>query len=115
MDDKTLLRPLFRQKALHVKQIKTNSIPQYAVGGIMYGLGQLVGRAGPWAARAWRGAKAGAGQEWQETNFLATTKRNPAIHFATMAGREDRGLLGSENLPFCRERVCRSFDHKLAQ
>ena len=59
MDDKTLLRPLFRQKALHVKQIKTNSIPQYAVGGIMYGLGQLVGRAGPWAARAWRGAKAG--------------------------------------------------------
>ncbi len=54
MDDKTLLRPLFRQKALHVKQIKTNSIPQYAVGGIMYGqLGQ---------------AQAGMGQQAQVMN-----------------------------------------------
>ena len=109
MDDKTLLRPLFRQKALHVKQIKTNSIPQYAVGGIMYGLGQLVGRAGPWAARAWRGAKAGAGPAWQATKTgVKATYRHPYTQRGILgleatgvgAGAEEsrRALMGKESL-----------------
>ena len=40
--DKALLRPLFRQTAIHTKQIETDSIPKYVTGGIMYGLGRGV-------------------------------------------------------------------------
>jgi len=88
MDDKTLLRPLFRQKALHLKQIETGAIPQLWLGGVAAGIGAGLRAVGPWAARAWRGAKAGAGPAWQATKKgVGATYKHPYTQ---------RGILGLE-------------------
>jgi len=65
--DKTLLRPLFRQTAIHTKQIETGAIPQLWLGGIGAGIGAGLRAVGPWAARTWRAGKTAAGPAWQAT------------------------------------------------
>ena len=109
MDDKTLLRPLFRQKALHLKQIETGAIPQLWLGGVAAGIGAGLRAVGPWAARAWRGAKAGAGPAWQATKKgVGATYKHPYTQRGILgleaagvgAGAEEsrRALMGEESL-----------------
>lgn len=88
--DKTLLRPLFRQTALHVKQIETDDIPTYFWGG----LAAMGGRLGPSIAKGYRtfkgarGARAAAGEAgWMKTGIGRL--RGAGSHPYTQ-----RGLLG---------------------
>ena len=55
--DKTLLRPLFRQKALHQKQIETGDIPQYFLGAAV-GWGARLGTSAMKGYRTMRGIRA---------------------------------------------------------
>ena len=107
--DKTLLRPLFRQTAIHTKQIETGAIPQLWLGGIGAGIGAGLRAVGPWAARTWRAGKTAAGPAWQATKKGAVaTYKHPYTQRGILgleagavgAGAEEsrRALMGKESL-----------------
>jgi len=107
--DKALLRPLFRQAALHTKQIETDSIPKYVTGGIMYGLGRGVMAGARYASQAWKAGRTAAGPAWQATKKgVGATYKHPYTQRGILgleaagvgAGAEEsrRALMGKESL-----------------
>jgi len=107
--DKALLRPLFRQTAIHTKQIETDSIPKYVTGGIMYGLGRGVMAGARYASKAWKAGRTAAGPAWQATKKgVGATYKHPytqrgilgleAAGVGTGVEESRRALMGKESL-----------------
>ena len=83
--DKTLLRPLFRQTAIHTKQIETGQIPRAWAG--------LGVRALPWLKRAWQGTKASGATAWGgKYGIKAAGKGIKGIYYTPTAQKAMVGL-----------------------
>ena len=97
--DKTLLRPLFRQKAVHAQQIETGDIPQLWLGGITAGIAGI-GRGAMAGYRTLKGiraarAAAGAPMGFQRGMQAAKPTYEAGKRFMAKPGSQ-KGLLGLE-------------------
>ena len=97
--DKALLRPLFRQTAIHAEQIRTGNIPQYFLGAAV-GWGARLGTSAMKGYRTMRGIRAartaaGAPMGFQRAVQGAKPTYEAGKRFMARPGAQ-KGLLGLE-------------------
>lgn len=87
--DETLKRPLFKNKAKHYEQIKTNNVKKYNIGGVILQTGALASK---YAPRVYQAGKAGI-QAFKEARAARNLPPSLYEKFATKYPRFTGGTL----------------------